>query len=517
MLFIRGPETRTHHVPLSPTLMKKYQSKIYECDHFKSHLRVQRERFKLESKSTVTPLITRIFVKDLYGEFDHEVKIPEDDKYVIIYGANGVGKTTVLEIAKLLADGNAEELSQKPFRKAELTYSDGNSLTVTKYNKNYLKISEVEKFDDLDKSIPELNDISIFDSENALYFEDSRSKSNYLYLKDNNNLTSDIVAQNTPYRNIDDHFWRDIRDGEIITTDELEIRYPHLSEISNRESEKNIHFDKKAIHLIETQRLRTDNQRSLNNSFHLNSFRKHSTNGARISEISVRIKEQLREAQRKNSMISQRLDRRFPAQVLEPKDNSSLFAEEKIRQMYNEQNEFRTRLESIVPNVGDQDSIALPETELKDWQLILLTTYLQDSEKKLNPFKEIVEKIELLLSMINSRLTTKVASIDIKEGLKVSRKSDPQSETIPLDSLSSGEQHEIILLANLLFYVPENSLVLIDEPEISLHISWQYQFIPDVEKIAESSNFRFVVATHSPQIIDDKFHKAHMLGTESGM
>ena len=38
--------------------------------------------------------------------------------------------------------------------------------------------------------------------------------------------------------------------------------------------------------------------------------------------------------------------------------------------------------------------------------------------------------------------------------------------------LSSGEQHEIVLFYELLFKVPENSLVLIDEPKTSIHILW---------------------------------------------
>ena len=75
------------------------------------------------------------------------------------------------------------------------------------------------------------------------------------------------------------------------------------------------------------------------------------------------------------------------------------------------------------------------------------------------------------------------------------------------EDLSSGEQHELILIYDLLFNVPENALVLIDEPEISLHVVWQQRFLTDLSRIAKLSSLRFIVATHSPQIIHKSWDK----------
>ena len=83
---------------------------------------------------------------------------------------------------------------------------------------------------------------------------------------------------------------------------------------------------------------------------------------------------------------------------------------------------------------------------------------------------------------------------------------------INLEDLSSGEKHEIILMYDLLFSVSEGSVVLIDEPEISLHIAWQFNFIPDVKKIAQVADFHFIIATHSPQIINDDRDSSVRLG-----
>lgn len=59
---------------------------------------------------------------------------------------------------------------------------------------------------------------------------------------------------------------------------------------------------------------------------------------------------------------------------------------------------------------------------------------------------------------------------------------------------------------SLLFEIPEGSIVLIDEPEISLHIAWQRKFARDLQKIVELRNLFAIVATHSVQIVSGNRH-----------
>src|SRR5690349_23978347 len=78
---------------------------------------------------------------------------------------------------------------------------------------------------------------------------------------------------------------------------------------------------------------------------------------------------------------------------------------------------------------------------------------------------------------------------------------EPGGRPIDVESLSSGEQHELVLLFDLIFRVEKNTLVLIDEPELSLHPDWQMRFVEDLIAIAKNSEFDAVLATHSPYII----------------
>ena len=62
----------------------------------------------------------------------------------------------------------------------------------------------------------------------------------------------------------------------------------------------------------------------------------------------------------------------------------------------------------------------------------------------------------------------------------------------------------IVLLYELLFVVKPNSLIMIDEPEISLHVAWQLEFLSDLQRITELSEIDVVIATHAPGIINDR-------------
>lgn len=79
---------------------------------------------------------------------------------------------------------------------------------------------------------------------------------------------------------------------------------------------------------------------------------------------------------------------------------------------------------------------------------------------------------------------------------------DEFKSKISLNSLSSGEKHMIIQLYELLFNAQEGTLVLIDEPELSLHMMWQMNYLKNLEEIAALRGFQCIVATHSPQIFN---------------
>ncbi|WP_420230771.1 AAA family ATPase [Psychrobacter sp. ER1] len=69
---------------------------------------------------------------------------------------------------------------------------------------------------------------------------------------------------------------------------------------------------------------------------------------------------------------------------------------------------------------------------------------------------------------------------------------------------SSGEANILSTLISLVPLLKDNSLVLIDEPEISLHPLWQSKYIDLLNKILENvSGCHIIIASHSPFLASD--------------
>lgn len=81
------------------------------------------------------------------------------------------------------------------------------------------------------------------------------------------------------------------------------------------------------------------------------------------------------------------------------------------------------------------------------------------------------------------------------------KKNDVQ-ERISMRRTSSGEQCVLMSMLGIASAITDDSLILIDEPEISLHPYWQEKYIELLRTIfREFDDCTFVLATHSPLIV----------------
>lgn len=121
---------------------------------------------------------------------------------------------------------------------------------------------------------------------------------------------------------------------------------------------------------------------------------------------------------------------------------------------------------------------------------------------------QLSESIVVFKDILNEMFYRKTIMINEKDNI-VFRLDN--GEDLPLSALSSGEKNIVIIMYRLLFQTPEGSIVVIDEPENSLHIEWQQKLSNTFLDIARLRDLQFVVATHSPQIIHDKWDMAREL------
>ncbi len=149
----------------------------------------------------------------------------------------------------------------------------------------------------------------------------------------------------------------------------------------------------------------------------------------------------------------------------------------------------------------------------------LLDSYIKNQKKQVSIFLEIyydaLKKIATLfreeylsiskyLSSVNNFLKgKKIAIFKPEQKNKYSLIKiifDDGSILNGLDTLSSGER-QILTILYVATYINHEKLVLIDEPEISLHIDWQRNLI---KKMSQQLNGRqIIVCTHSPMIAAD--------------
>ncbi|ERB64217.1 ATP-binding protein (plasmid) [Vibrio coralliilyticus OCN008] len=82
--------------------------------------------------------------------------------------------------------------------------------------------------------------------------------------------------------------------------------------------------------------------------------------------------------------------------------------------------------------------------------------------------------------------------------------SDEDGKKIKISELSSGQKCLILTLLNIAGSITDNSVICIDEPEISLHPKWQKEFMKVlIEFFEDYQKCHFIIATHSPLIISE--------------
>jgi predicted ATPase len=126
-------------------------------------------------------------------------------------------------------------------------------------------------------------------------------------------------------------------------------------------------------------------------------------------------------------------------------------------------------------------------SQIQDY-IDVLNHFLKDSAKKIL-FKE--DTSELTFSTLD------------KNGKVITEYKD-------INYLSSGEQQILILFSYIAFNSQDGRIFIIDEPELSLHIKWQEDFLEKLDKITPKST-QLILATHSPILAGKRKDKAKVL------
>lgn len=253
-------------------------------------------------------------------------------------------------------------------------------------------------------------------------------------------------------------------------------------------------FEKVSIKIIETQRIITVKERG--GDAYINTVKKFSEDLVqRISTV-----------EKESNGISTELDASYPNRLMQKLRQGETDSLDELNSALSQLDE-RRRLLSSVGLIEDLPNSDLLKMDGEDLILMNpLKLYIDDSHKKLAPYDDISKKIELYRGIINLRFKHKNIEINRKNGFlfrsRVKKDAKGNYERIPSSSLSSGEQNELIMFYELIFNTKVGDMIFIDEPELSLHITWQNKFINDLKEVTSMNSVAVVIATHSPDIID---------------
>ncbi len=216
---------------------------------------------------------------------------------------------------------------------------------------------------------------------------------------------------------------------------------------------------------------------------------------SRVKEYSQDIKRRTQSVLADYAKHSQERDRTFPERLVRfVREGHKTLSEREILTQMADLEAKRRRLirlglfdsESGLRDLTEDDVRRAPEA---------LTIYVGDIQEKLKVFDDMASRIGSLVDIVNSRFKYKYLSLDRDHGFQVL--SNVDDTTISLEDIfASGEQHELVVLYELLFRAPRSGLILVDEPEISLHVGWQSRFLSDLINILELTDaYAIVVPT----------------------
>jgi predicted ATP-binding protein involved in virulence len=397
--------------------------------------------------------VKEIRILGLFGMFDHVIPLNLDTHLSIIYGINGIGKTTIFKMLDYFFNiekgNNISNLAKIVFNELSIEFTNNTVITVLNKEKN-LEITLKKE-----NEVPSFWPLSLENLE-----KQKQETKGFKGLK-----LIDLLANKA-------------------------FEFP-----------KELSLFLKSINLffIQTQRLFIFSKKSdaFDEKESIYTYTKTSVEQYSKS-ISYLIKKKREEYEKLSETLQLSLGKRMSNKEI----NTNLDKEE-LHQIVVEVEQKRAELKAVGLLENTEEENFEIADDLEAVPKAVLSVNLQDMKTKLKVFDDLYTKLATFLDILNERrLSYKKIVISEKEGFTFV---NDNHTTLQATDLSSGEQHELILLYLLLFRVSENSLILIDEPEISLHISWQKDFIEDMKDIIKLRNFDILVATHSPAIVNGQW------------
>jgi predicted ATP-binding protein involved in virulence len=444
-------------------------------------------------------LLKKFRALKVYGYLEFDITFNKDINFLV--GGNGTGKTTALKLLNALLVPNFKELLVIPFELIELSVEHNKKLVEIKARSNGKSISlSIEGVEDSLELQSYSQDEFDFYSSKKEGIDDVIDETNRKYAE--HSIVKKIASLPSPiFLGLE----RRRENGDMDSRSyfmERELMFKHAS-TSRAVSAKRLIRGSLGVSLMETEFLVQDAYR-------------------RLKQLEERQSNKLRDSILFSTFQYTEFDFSFTP-------NEENFWQEKSRLL-----ERRKEIQDALSKIGTRDDRLNIEVDIFFDRLTSLFESMQSqpdgggitiewltNKAQIDRISKVVEvidehksKIDGLFKPINDFLFTvndfyvdsnKRLSIDTVGRLSVER---PNGSKCSIEGLSSGERQLLVIFAHGYFnrYREKNTVFIIDEPELSLHLVWQEKFAETILTISPAS--QFLLATHSPEIIGINKNKA---------
>lgn len=426
-------------------------------------------------------------IKGLFNRFN--VKLPLDNDVNIFLGENGLGKTTILNCFCYALKCDFKKLSNISFQKIIFTFNDNQNLELNYDDlNNYIEIKEdkfienilfepkfksiiqdsfykndIETIDYCIRRLSRLADIPIIQAKKIIY--------KYM----NNDYNDKIKTEN-------------IKDFEEVIRQKINNTILHFPTYRRIEEDMN----NLGINMTRTYRYYEDNE--------LIQFG--------MKDVKNKIKELLEKIKSKSISSFRKMTARLITQYLDELNSDNKILDHISKDQFKiDTNKLDIALARIGTEIESKDKDKIKKL-VSDGKIYDNNVYLLNLIKNLidsyNEQKVYDEKIKGFVDICNKYLRGKQFVYN-ESTVELNIITDDRS-IIEMENLSSGEK-QIVSTFSKLYIIEEinDCVVIFDEPELSLSISWQENFLPDV---MNSPKCKFILAaTHSPFIFSNEFRQ----------
>jgi ABC-type transport system involved in cytochrome c biogenesis ATPase subunit len=412
-------------------------------------------------------------VKGLFGRFDYHFELDAHEP-TLLTGVNGTGKSTILRTIDAVSAGRWDSLAEIPFDRLLLGFGHRN-IEVSRKSKASEIVVEIEGIDPW------------------TYRDDPAWRKDVGYVEWLESARAMLARAESPLRS---------SRGDAIEAMELAVNgLRHLTAGRLDPTHRPPGWvrelrDAFPVLYVTDQRLVLDSPQSADEQ---RASSKVSTRAA-VEAAARTIAREIQRAKSSYATVSQNLDRNFPQRVVQATQAAqpTLDSTSDLIKL----TELRKRLEATGLLAVDEAAVSFADLDLDLAQpsvQALIETYLKDALEKLRTLEPLSERLQLFTDFLNQHYASKRVVIDQEQGFRIEVDGSPSP--LPPTRLSSGEQQILVLAHQILFAAKPKTLVLIDEPELSLHVVWQATFVDDLARMGSVADLSFLLATHSPTLI----------------